>query len=603
MEKAGTLANILRRGIASWLTAAAILYGSLSPSLRNLAGLESLQAMSFPLLALLTLACFLLLTLAAARWDFRRWERRLLAAAGGILCILGLAANFSWGFLGFCLAAAIVLLIYARFGWNPSAFVPETLRLAGKGSIPACCVLALVFFLLVSLWTVGRVQTFSSPSYDFGIFSQMFYHMRTTLLPNTTLERDGLLSHLAVHMSPIYYLLLPFYCLAPYPETLQVLQAAVLASAVVPLWLLCRELGFTPWLRTAFCALLLLYPAYAGGTGYDIHENAFLTPLLLWLFLAMVRRKLFCTFLFALLTLLIKEDTAMYVAVAGLYLALSRALKKDWHWSGVGALLLILSLGYFLLVTGFLSRYGDGVMTYRYQNFLYDGSGSLAALVKAVLLCPIKAVYECADSEKLLYLVQTMLPLLFLPLLTRRYERYLLLIPYILMNLLSDYPYQHDLYFQYGFGSTAFLFFLTALNVADFRKKHGALLLALVVSAGCFSGWILPKALYYPRLYRQNASSYAQIRQVLHQIPEEAAVTATTFYTAPLSQRAVLYDLRYCSQAHLLESDCVVLNPTAEQDLSAYGGLEAFTALLEENGFTLTFQLPGRLLIFFADSA
>ena len=74
------------------------------------------------------------------------------------------------------------------------------------------------------------------PTFDFGIFSQMFHQMRTTGLPVTTVERDGPLSHFAVHVSPIYYLLLPFYCIYPKPVTLQVLQAAVLASAVIPLW-------------------------------------------------------------------------------------------------------------------------------------------------------------------------------------------------------------------------------------------------------------------------------------------------------------------------------------------------------------------------------
>lgn len=41
----------------------------------------------------------------------------------------------------------------------------------------------------------------------------------------TTCERDRVLSHFAVHVSPIYYLFLPFYALFPSPVTLEVLQA------------------------------------------------------------------------------------------------------------------------------------------------------------------------------------------------------------------------------------------------------------------------------------------------------------------------------------------------------------------------------------------
>ena len=48
-----------------------------------------------------------------------------------------------------------------------------------------------------------------------------------------------------------------------------------------------------------------------------------------------------------------------------------------------GLLLLGVSVLYFLLVTDFLAEQGDGVMTYRYANFMYDGSDSLLTVVKA----------------------------------------------------------------------------------------------------------------------------------------------------------------------------------------------------------------------------
>ncbi|MBQ5764200.1 MAG: hypothetical protein IIV96_06120, partial [Ruminococcus sp.] len=44
-------------------------------------------------------------------------------------------------------------------------------------------VLALGFFAFVCVWTVSRVRSFSAPTYDYGIFSQMFYNMEKTGLP------------------------------------------------------------------------------------------------------------------------------------------------------------------------------------------------------------------------------------------------------------------------------------------------------------------------------------------------------------------------------------------------------------------------------------
>lgn len=103
-----------------------------------------------------------------------------------------------------------------------------------------------------------------------------------------------------------------------------------------------------------------------------------------------------------------------------------------------------------------------------------EDRNDLLTVVKACILSPMKAIYECVDEEKLPFIAFTLLPLLGLPLFTRRYERYLLLIPYVLVNLMSDYPYQHDIFFQYTFGSAAFLLYLTLLNLADLKsgRKH-----------------------------------------------------------------------------------------------------------------------------------
>ena len=53
----------------------------------------------------------------------------------------------------------------------------------------------------IGTYTVIRYLTYSSPL-DFGIFSQMFYYMKHTFTMKTTCERDMLMSHMKVHISP-----------------------------------------------------------------------------------------------------------------------------------------------------------------------------------------------------------------------------------------------------------------------------------------------------------------------------------------------------------------------------------------------------------------
>ena len=248
-------------------------------------------------------------------------------------------------------------------------------------------------------------------------------------------------------------------------------------------------------------------------------------------------------------------------------------------------------------------------MTYRYKNFLYDGSSSLFTVVKAVFLQPMKALYECVDPEKLSFLGLTLLPLLGLPLLTRRYERYLLLIPYLLVNLMSDYTYQHSIFFQYTFGSTAFLLYLTLVNLADLPKERQRtipLAAALLSSLLCFGSTVMPKAIVPPVDAIRYYQDYQAIRDTLEEIPEDAVVTTTTFFTTWLSEREILYDVDYCSREHLFTSEYIVLDlrntykkyaTPGKQD-----GLTNLTDLLIESGYVLHKKLDRVLVIYYRTS-
>ena len=87
-------------------------------------------------------------------------------------------------------------------------------------------------------------------------------------------------------------------------------------------------------------------------------------------------------------------------------------------------------------------------------------------------------------------------------------------------------------------------------------------------------------------------------------IPEDASVTATTFYTTALSQRKILYDVHYSSKEHLLDTQYVVLTRSKENSYDAYAspgqdnGFDNLVHLLEENGYRLWREIPGVLVIY-----
>lgn len=138
--------------------------------------------------------------------------------------------------------------------------------------------LVLVYVLYLSVVVVYKVKTNELPTFDIGIFSQMFERMNHDLTPITTLERDRALSHFAIHISPIFYLMLPFYKLFPYVETLEILQLLVVFSGIIPLRLILRKLQFSNLTNTLAILWFMLLPVMTTAGGFHLHENCFLVP-------------------------------------------------------------------------------------------------------------------------------------------------------------------------------------------------------------------------------------------------------------------------------------------------------------------------------------
>ena len=605
--KTGITPNLIRRLLLSYLIALTVTYITLPAEWQRLDTVPPLSVLSPYRILTATVILTLCLSILGHFFTTASSERALFALTFAILSVLALHQNpFSISLLAVCLLTEGALILYAVRGWKEAVSQADPPSPTNPLQKIILTLITLAIFALISIWGICRVLGFAAPTYDFGIFAQMFHSMKTNGSPMTTLERDGLLSHFRVHVSPIYYLMLPFYLLIPHPATLQILQAAVLVSSVIPLWLIGGYYRLSGWQRLFLCSALLLYPALSGGTAYDLHENCFLTPLILWLFYGIDRRCARLTLFSALLILAVKEDAAVYVAVIGLWLLIRAVLHHDRRNTVVGIGLFAVSLIWFSLVTDYLSTVGNGVMTWRYQNFMSSDSGSLLSVVVFVLCHPMKALWECIDPEKLTYIGLTFGSMLGLPLLTRRYERYLLLIPYLLVNLMPDYVYQHDIFFQYSFGSLALLFYLAAVNLADLypHLRLPALLSVVSVCAILFTSQILPRAIQYTDRYLENRDEYSQICDLLDTIPADASVTAGTFMTTYLSSRDILYDLGYASRKHLLDSEYVVIDLNHEGDFSPYAignknnGYPKLLTLLYQNGYEVHGSLENRLIIF-----
>lgn len=454
-------------------------------------------------------------------------------------------------------------------------------------------VIGLLLFGFVGIVTVLRYKAYLNSTFDFGIFAQMYENMRQTGSVATTLERNRLLSHFGVHFSPIYYIALPIYFIFPSAVTVQLIQALMIALPVIPIVLITKKYGFSNVMAVGFVLLYALYPATAGGAMYDMHENCFLTFFLLMTIWAAEKKKTYVMLLMMLLAFFVKEDAAIYVLVLGTFYLLSRKDKKR------GLILMICSAIYFLIAISVVNSYGLGIMDNRFSNLYFDANGGLSQVFKSIIANPGYVIVQMitnanVDSvEKIAYLL-----LMFVPMaaviftMGKKYTRYILLSPIIIINIFTTYVYMHDINFQYNFGIIALMMYLAIMNMADVKaeKAKTYLSIAVICSSIMFTGNMLPKMPDYYKTYSENKATYEKIDKALEFVPTNASVCASGFLTPHLSKNLVMYDQNHLEQS--VYTDYLVVDERFDNEK------QKFDEVLSSGKYEIAYQEQGLISIY-----
>ena len=453
-------------------------------------------------------------------------------------------------------------------------------------------IVGILLFAFVGIITVYRYLTYSNSTFDFGIFTQMYENMKQTGSISTTLERNRVLSHFGVHFSPIFYIALPIYFIFPSPVTVQLIQAFMVALPVIPIVLISRKYKLSNWMTVGAVLLYALYPATAGGTLYDIHENCFLTFLILMAIWAIEKKKNILMAIMVLLVFFVKEDAPVYIMVLGTFYLFSRKDKKR------GLILMVASAIYFIIATSVVKSYGLGIMDNRFSNLFYDQQKGLSQLIRTVLVNPgyvisqIVANYDANGMEKIGYIF-----LMFVPMAAvifrngKKYSRFILISPVIVINLLTLYVYQHDITFQYNFGSIALMMYLVIMNMADLKPKKAkvAISVAVICAGVMFMGSMAPRLNYYTSKYSQDKATYEKINIALSAVPKNASVCASGFFT-PHLKNLEMYD-----QNHLEETkytDYLVIDERYTDEKSK------FDTVLSSGQYDLIYNESGIISIY-----
>lgn len=284
-------------------------------------------------------------------------------------------------------------------------------RLAARGPLRgqvgarwALGALCLAFFALYTATALLRHRQFGTAGYDLGIFDQAvraYSHFDAPIVP----LKGPSYNIFGDHFHPIIALGAPFYWIWDNPQTLLILQAALIALSVPVIYRFARR-------RTTARASLAVCFAYAASwafqtmVNFDFHEVAWGVPILALAIDALDRRDDKQLLAFCGLLLLVREDMGILVLIIGLLrLAQGRdgrallrwrewrrphGLARSW-WPGLA--LLVAGVGMYELTTAVVLPHFSPSGQFAYWQY----GPTLGPDLKSAVLNSLKRPWHVVD--------------------------------------------------------------------------------------------------------------------------------------------------------------------------------------------------------------
>ncbi|MDP9069389.1 MAG: DUF2079 domain-containing protein [Actinomycetota bacterium] len=443
-------------------------------------------------------------------------------------------------------------------------------------------------------WVLRQHYGFSTFGFDLGIFDQGVWLLSRFEEPFVTVRGLNLFGD---HTSFILLLLVPFYWLAPSASVLLIAQTAALAGAVLPVWFIARDRLRDENLALAAAIAYLAHPAVALTNLENFHPDSFEIPLVFGVLFFMMHRRWVGYTICLIGLLLVKEDVPLMTFVLGLYVAV-RYDRKVGLLTSVGSLMW-LGATLFLI---FPALNGSGTL---YGSRIGGAFGGTAGLLKTALLRPWDVLAVAFGPDKPWYLWQMGAPLAGMFLLSPGLAAVALL-P-LLSNLLSSFPYQHQIEFHYGTLIVPVLVTAAIFGIARLRSPAARTNAVIVMTASALvSGYLWGPVGRAPRGLADPSSERAvAIREAIALIPEDAAVSAAFFTVPHLTHREHIYEFpvpwraqnwgdNSSNGARLSQTDLIdyvlVEYPMAPE-------MQEIVDSLDAEGFSEAFRSDGMLLL------
>lgn len=322
--------------------------------------------------------------------------------------------------------------------------------------------LAVSYFSYFTIASFFRYNNFYTGRFDLGNMAQTVWntiHGRIFLLtdPNGTEE----ISRLAFHADFILILLSPFYLIWEDPRMLLLIQTAILSFGGIFVYLISKHALSNKTVSLVLAFSFYLNPAVNYTNLFDFHAVTLATTFFLAAFYFILKKRYALVIIFLALAGITKEQVWLIVALIGLYLTFIHKQKL----LGITIFTISSLIFYFLIWIAIPNSLGSEHFA---LEFYSDFGTSPGEIIKSVFTHPIQTVQTLLLPDRIGYIKQLFIPLGYMSFLAPVFL--IFAAPDLGINLLSNFPQMHQIYYQYSTTVTPFIF-LSAIYSIKFVKS------------------------------------------------------------------------------------------------------------------------------------
>lgn len=269
---------------------------------------------------------------------------------------------------------------------------------------------ATAFAVTIFKFQVVQHQALKTGNFDLGVYVNTLWNSLHGSFLKTEFVRGGY--HIYAHFDPILILFSPVMLFNPSPENALLTQTIWLALGVFPIYLITMHHLNKNWIAIALCITYLLYPGIHGMSMYEFHSLALAGPFLLWSLYFIETKRLKLYFVSLILLLLTREDLSFIMFFVGFY------IFYDKKYLRLGITTMILCIIYFVTVKSTIMTADDSYSyDYYFSKIRLEDKSLAYSMLVTLFTNPMHLVRQVLAEHKVLYVLQLLVPLAFLPLL------------------------------------------------------------------------------------------------------------------------------------------------------------------------------------------